>query len=145
MKARLQLILIVALCIVVSSVRAQSRKFKDGNVWEISFIKTKPNMSVEYLNSLKANWKAVNDEAMKQGLIISYKILDGQASNPGDWDIMLMVEYKNLASMEGNDEKWDNLEKTVLGNEDSMKNLNQSRTSIREIFGSKVLREVVYQ
>jgi hypothetical protein len=41
-------------------------------------------MSTEYINSLKANWKLTHDEAVKQGLILSYKILAGDASNPDD-------------------------------------------------------------
>src|SRR5436853_734269 len=115
MKFKLPILLLTALLITAASTltTAQTKMFKDGNVWEVSFIKTKPNMGVDYLNSLKANWKAIHDEAIKQGLIISYKILSGEASNPGDWDVMLMVEYKNLASMEGMDDKWDAIMKSA--------------------------------
>jgi len=55
----------------------------------VSFIKTNANMSEDYIKSLKTTWKAVHDEAIKQGLILSYKILVGTAANPEDWDIML--------------------------------------------------------
>ena len=123
----------------------QMKQFKDGNVWEVSFIKTKPNMGTEYLNSMKSTWKALHDEAIKQGLILSYKILAGDAANPQDWDIMLMVEYKNLASMEGMDDKWDALMKSTLGGEENMKSTNEKRVNVREIYGAKVLREVVYK
>jgi hypothetical protein len=121
------------------------KTFKDGTVWDVSFVKTKANMGVEYLNSLKSNWTKVYDEAIKQGLVVSYKILAGEAANPEDWDIMLMVEYKNLASMEGNDDKWEAIAKTVMGGEEAMKSTNQKRVDVREIYGSKVLREVVYK
>jgi len=127
------------------SANAQTKMFKDGTVWDVSFIKVKPNMGLEYLNSLKTNWKAVNDEAIKQGLILSYKILAGDAANPEDWDIMLMVEYKNLGAMEGNDDKWDALRKTVLGGDDAMKATNQARVNVRDIYGGKILREVIYK
>src|SRR6185436_16921661 len=124
---------------------AQMKVYKDGSPWEITFIKVKANMGDEYLKSLKGNWKTMHDEAIKQGLIVSYKILQGQASSPDDWDIMLMVEYKNLAAMEGQDDKWEALMNSVLGGEQAMKTLNQSRVDMREIYGSKVVREVVYK
>jgi hypothetical protein len=110
----------------------------------MSFIKVNPGQDETYLNSLKTSWKAVHDEAIKQGLILSYKILAGSASSPDDWNLVLMVEYKNLASMEGNDEKWDAIQAKVLPPAD-MKKLMESRVAVRTIYGDKLLREVVYK
>jgi len=101
-------------------------------------------MGDEYLKNLKGTWNAVHAEAVKQGLILSYKVLSGAAANPQDWDIMLMAEYKNLASMEGNEEKWDAIYKKVVGDEAAQKKLSETRVSMRTIFGEKLLREVVY-
>ena len=102
-------------------------------------------MTIDYLKNLKNNWKATHDEAVKQGLIVSYKILEGASANPEDWDIMLMTEYKSLSAMEGADEKWDAISKKIIGGEDAMKKLNESRVSMRTIYGGKLLREVVYK
>ncbi len=124
---------------------AQTKTYKSGSAWDVSFIKVKPNMTVDYLNSLKTTWKAMQDEAIKQGIVVSYKILDGRASSPEDWDIMLMIEYKNLAAMDGNDEKWDAIRKSVLGGDDAMKTINASRINMRDIYGSKTVREVIYK
>jgi len=124
---------------------AQDRSYKEGSVWAVSCIKTNPGMGVDYINSLKTTWKAVHDEALKQGLILSYKILSGEAANPEDWNILLLVEYKNLASMEGTDDKWDAINKKVVGDEAATKQLRDSRVSMRTIFGGKMLREVVYK
>jgi len=127
-----------------TAVYGQGKVYKDGSIWQVTFVKTSSNMSDDYLTSLKTSWKAVGDEAIKQGLIISYKVLQGGAANPNDWDIMLMTEFKNLGAMEGQDAKWDAIEKKVLGGDDNMKKLNESRVSIRTIYGEKLLREVVY-
>jgi 5-bromo-4-chloroindolyl phosphate hydrolysis protein len=110
----------------------------------VSFIKTNANMSEDYIKSLKTTWKAVHDEAIKQGLILSYKILVGTAANPEDWDIMLLAEYKNLASMDGTEDKWDAIEKKVVGNDDAQKKLNETRVNMRTIYGGKMLREVIF-
>lgn len=124
---------------------SQDRTYKDGSVWSAQFIKTNAGMGIDYLNSLKTTWKATQEEAVKQGLILSYKILDGQAANPEDWNILLLVEYKNLASMEGNEDKWDAISKKVIGDAATMKQLRDSRVSMRTIFGGKILREVIYK
>lgn len=127
-------------------VSAQTATYKHGNVWMVAFVKTKANMETEYINSLKANWKAVNDEAVKQGLLVSYKILEGNASNPDDWNIMLMQEYKDANSMgDVNADKWDAIRKSVIGGDDKMKATNEARISVREIFGDKVMSEVIYK
>ena len=124
---------------------AQVRTYKDGSAWAVSFVQVKNGMGMDYLNSLKTTWKAVQDEAIKQGLILSYKILEGTASNPEDWQIMLMVEYKNQASMEGNEDKWDAIQAKVVGNEADQKKLQEIRVNMRTIYGAKLLREVVYK
>jgi hypothetical protein len=145
MKTRF-LVLIFALTMVLTiNSFAQERSYKPGSAWAVSFVQVKNGMGVDYLNSLKTTWKAVQDEAIKQGLILSYKIFEGNASNPDDWQIMLMVEYKNLASMEGMDDKWEAIQKKVVGNEEDQKKLRELRVNMRTMYGTKLMREVVYK
>jgi hypothetical protein len=145
MKVVITMILVAFACTFSSTLLAQEKSYKDGSVWQVGFIKVGANMTVEYLNNLKTNWKATHDEAVKQGLIVSYKILQGTAANPEDWDIMLMTEFKSLAAMEGSDDKWQAISKSVIGGEDAMKKLNESRVSMRTIYGGKLLKEVIYK
>jgi hypothetical protein len=145
MKKIITLILIAFTLTLSSTLNAQDKTYTNGSVWQVGFIKVGANMNVEYLNNLKNNWKATHDEAVKQGLIVSYKILEGAAANPDDWDIMLMTEYKSMAAMEGQEDKWEAISKKIIGGEDAMKKLNESRVSMRTIYGGKLLREVVYK
>ncbi len=145
MKTRI-LVLIFALTMVLTfNSFAQERTFKQGSAWTVAFVQVKNGMGVDYINSLKTTWRAVQEEGIKQGIILSYKILEGNASNPDDWQIMLMVEYKNLASMEGNDEKWEAIQKKVVGNEEDQKKLRELRVNMRTMYGTKLMREVVYK
>jgi hypothetical protein len=57
---------------------------------------------------------------------------------------MLMVEFKNLASMEGNEEKWDAIQKKVVGSEEDQKKLREMRLNMRTMYGTKTMREIVY-
>lgn len=124
---------------------AQDKVYKEGSVWSVSFIRTASGMEDEYIKNLRTTWKSVHEEAMKQGLILSYKVLAGSAANPQDFDMMLLVEYKNLASMEGTDEKWAAIFKSVIGNDEAMNKLMATRVNQRTIFGEKLLREVIYK
>jgi hypothetical protein len=145
MKKIITLILVAFTLTLGSTLNAQDKTYTNGSVWQVGFIKVGANMNVEYLNNLKNNWKATHDEAVKQGLIVSYKILEGAAANPEDWDIMLMTEFKSMAAMEGQEDKWEAISKKVIGGEEAMKKLNESRVSMRTIYGGKLLREVVYK
>jgi hypothetical protein len=145
MKTTMKIMLLAVILFMGTRTFAQDRVYKDGSVWTVSLIRTTYGMSDDYLTNLKSTWKALHDEAIKQGLVLSYKILAGDVANPQDWDIMLLVEYKNLASMEGTDDKWDAIYKKVVGDESAIKQLRDSRVSMRTIYGEKLMREVVYK
>jgi hypothetical protein len=78
-------------------------------------------------------------------LILSYKILSGSASSPDDWNLLLMIEYKNLAGMEGNEDKWEAIQAKVVGNQEDRKKLQEIRASQRTMYGQRLMREVVYK
>jgi hypothetical protein len=146
MKTTYKLFIAVLLIGFSLSSNAQTPNYKHGNVWNVSFIKTKANMETEYLNSLKASWKAVMDEAVKQGLIVSFKILEGSYANNNDWNIMLMQEFKDANSMgDMNQDKWEAIFTKVIGGQDKMKATNESRVSIRDIFGDKMMSDIIYK
>ena len=134
--------LLMLICIPVMII-AQPAPYIEGSVWDVELIKVKPGMGDEYLHSLASTWKAENEEAKKQCLILSYKILSGSAANETDWDLMLMVEFKNMASLDNVDEKFRAIETKIFGTEEQMKNLMVKRIEVREIFGDKLLRELI--
>jgi hypothetical protein len=45
----------------------------------------------------------------KEGVVLSYKVITTEGHTPGDWNVMLMTEYKNLATMEANEDKSDDI------------------------------------
>ncbi len=144
MKTRMTVLIVALFLSLGAQSFAQERSFKDGSVWTMSFIRVNYGQEVAYLNSLKTSWKAVQDEAIKQGLVLSYKILEGNATNPEDWNLILMVEYKNMASLEGNEEKWDALQNKLSTSEDRKK-LMESRVAVRSMYGNRLMREIIYK
>jgi hypothetical protein len=141
---KLQIAIIAASSLGLGSVCfAQSdAPYTEGPVWTLTMVKTKPGMSDDYLKILAKIYKATNDEAKKQGVIMNYKILVGGASTPGDFDILLMQEFKDMASLDGLRDKIDPIEKKLIGSEDVRRQGAVKRMKVREIMGDKLMREV---
>jgi len=144
MKRSLLLAITAIVFTVLSGVcSAQSdAPYTEGPVWQITMVKTKPGMTDDYLKSLAKTFKGTLDEAKKQNLILDYKVLIGEYSTPGDFDILLMVQSKDMASFDNSREKFDPIDKKVVGTIDQQREVATKRLEIREILGTKLFREV---
>ena len=140
------LILIVSIAISTASAelcRAQSdAPYTEGPVWTVTMVKAKAGMTDEYLKGLAKTFTAAMDEAKKQNLIMDYKILLGPAATPQDFDILLMVELKNMAALDGFREKADPIARKIQGTPDQQLATQTKRLEIREIMGTKNMREI---
>src|SRR5437667_10069557 len=85
--------------------------YTEGSVWNITMVKTKPGMDDQYIKGLARTLKGNLDEAKKQKLILSYKILSGSAATSNDFNILLMVESKDMAALDNGREKFDPIAK----------------------------------
>ena len=136
--------LVVSVLIVGISAYAQvKRPFQNGSVWNISFIRMKPGMETAYLNYLAGSWKTNQEALKKEGLILSYKVITTEGHTPGDWNVMLMTEYKDLATMEANEDKADTVSQRVVGDDEKQRQGYRERIGIREVMGDRLGREVV--
>jgi hypothetical protein len=116
--------------------------YTEGPVWQITLVKAKYGMTDEYLKGLAKTFKGTLDEAKKQNLILDYKVLLGDAATPHDFDILLMVESKNMAAFDNSREKFDPIARKTEGNPDQQRATATKRVEMREILGSKLMREV---
>jgi len=116
--------------------------YTEGPVWEITMVKAKYGMGDEYLKGLAKTFKGTLDEAKKENLILDYKILLGDAASPHDFDILLMVESKNMAAFDNAREKFDPIARKIEGTPDQQRQTATKRVEIREILGNKLMREI---
>ena len=116
--------------------------YTEGTVWAISMVKTKTGMTDDYIKALAKVYKATMEEQKKANLVVSYKILMGEASNPADYNMLIMVEYKNMATFDGLREKTEPITQKLLGGEDERRQLTMKRAEVREILGNKIMREI---
>ena len=138
--------LLVALLIVGVSVYAQvNRPYRNGSVWNVSFIRIKPGMDTAYMNYIAGQWKSEQEAQKKDGNILSYKVLSVEAHTPGEWNLMLMTEYKSLAAMETNEDKAEAVAQKVVGNDEKQMQGYKDRLEIREVMGNRLAREIVLE
>ncbi len=116
--------------------------YNEGPVWTLTMIKTKTGLSDEYIKQITGTVKPVYDEEKKQKIILDYKILNGEASNPQDFNILILVEYPNWAAFDGLRDKMDPVVEKVMGSEAQRRDLAVKRLDIREILGTKTMREI---
>ena len=141
---KLQIVALAALSLGIASLcSAQSdAPYTEGPVWNATMVKTKAGMTDEYLKGLAKTLKTSLEEAKKQNLVLDYKILLGDAATPQDFNILIMVESKNMAAQDNTREKFDPIARKVVGTTDQQEALQVKRLDIREIVGTKLMREI---
>ena len=116
--------------------------YTEGPVWVLTTIKTKAGLSDEYFKQISGTVKPVYDEEKKQKIILDYRILEGDAMGPQDFNVLILVEYPNMAALDGLRDKMDPILARVMGSEDQRRDLAVKRLDIREILGTKTMREI---
>jgi hypothetical protein len=139
---------VTALCIMslaAGTSWAVDRPYTMGSVWTVTLVRVKYGMDQQYLTDLAGAFKRSLDEAKKQNLILSYKVLDGPSSNKDDWNLMILTEQKNWSLFDTPPEKFDAIAEKMVGPEKQQLELLVKRSDMREIVGIKNLQEIVFK
>jgi hypothetical protein len=141
---KLQIGAVAALSLGIASLcSAQSdAPYTEGPVWTVTMVKTKTGMTDEYLKELAKTLKTSLEEAKKQNLVIDYKILLGNPATPQDFNVLIMVESQNMAAQDNAREKFDPIARKLVGTTDQQQAIQVKRLDIREIMGTKLMREI---
>jgi len=135
-------LVVLVLAMSVVTFAQINRPYRNGTVWSIGFIRMKPGMDTAYLNYVAGDWKREQDALKKDGQILSYKVLQTEGHGSTDFNLMLMTEYKDLATYEKNLEKADALLQTVIGNDEKQRQGYRERLEIREVLADRLAREI---
>ncbi len=140
------LLLIVVITILISNrAEAQERTYTEGTVWDISLIKTKSPYFNDYMNNLNNGWRKVMDEAKNEGIILSYMVLSQNPQNPGDWDLALLIEYKNMAALDGLRDKMEKIQSKLFGGRQTIQDAAVKRNELREMLGNRLTRQLIFK
>ena len=124
---------------------ADGRPYTDGNVTEVTFIRTKPGMFDAYMAWLGGERKKEVDAQKKAGIIIGYTVYVAQPHTPQDADIILTVTYKNWAALDGLADKMDVIDKQIWGSTEGANKAAISREEMRTVLGSDTMQEAVFK
>lgn len=139
------LLVAVVLTLSIVVLAQVNRPYRNGSVWNVSFIRMKPGMDTAYLNYIATDWKRNQEALKKDGLILSYKVLTTEAHGSADFNIMLMTEYKDMATLEANQAKADALAQQVIGDDEKQRQGYRERLEIREVLQDRLAREIVLE
>jgi hypothetical protein len=125
-----------------TTTRSSMAPYIEGPVWTITMVRTKAGMDDDYLKAISQSVKPVYEEEKKQKIILDYKILNGDAAGRDDFNILIMVQYPNMAALDGLRNKMDPIVEKVMGTEEQRRATAVKRLDIREILGTKTMREI---
>lgn len=122
----------------------EGRNFRDGSVWVMTYIRTHSGQDLAYLNALQDVWKKQMDELKKQGVILSYKALQTNAARIEDYNVLLMLEYKDIRTWETNAEKQAVILQGIARENSASWQILQD-DKVREFYGNNMGREIVFK
>ncbi len=137
------LVLFAVLSLSSAIVYGQDKPYTQGSVWYVEMIRVKPGMFDVYMRDVLPLRAKIDEEAKKQGLIISSHVMSGPSTGRDDFDVMFLTEYKNWAAFDGLDAKYDAIVSKLVGSEDKQVQLMTKRTEVREVLGEKAMQELI--
>jgi hypothetical protein len=128
---------------VHAQVQAVQRPYRNGTVWTLTFVRIQPGMDTAYLSYIASEWKKEQDVLKKEGMVLSYKVLETEDHGPDDWNLILMTEVKDLATLEANETKAEAIALQLVGGDQKAQQGYKDRLQIRHIIGNRLAREIV--
>jgi hypothetical protein len=119
-----------------------SKSYTEGPVSEVTSIRTKPGMFDAYMKWMDTTGKQLREDEKKAGLIVDYAVYATRPRSPGDPDIYVVITYKNMAALDGLEDRVEPLMRKIWSTRDAANKANVDRESLREILGSQIIRQL---
>lgn len=120
-----------------------------GSVSRVTYFDVLPGKTNEFVTFLRTNAMPLMEEQKKQGLIVSYGYFTKPTTEgPGDWDLGLVVTYKNYAeavdfSAERN-AKFEAIAVAHYGSTAARDKANDSTIAMRTVTSNMLIRGVTF-
>lgn len=120
------------------------RVYDNGSVWTISQVETKPGMFDDYMKYVSTTWRQVQEADKKAGYVLSYKVLAVDSPRDHEPDVILMVEYKNMAAFDRSLAEQDAATAAAFGSTVKANQSTITREQMRVLRGSQTAREMKF-
>jgi len=137
-----------ALALAISgSAMAQNaaRTYDLGPVWQVSYIETKPGMFDDYMAYLNSTWRNIQEAEKAKGDVLDYRVLSVESPRDGEADVILMIQYKNMAVFDRSLDEGEAIMAKTFGSVPKSNQAAVSRESIRDLRGGLIARELKFK
>ena len=128
----------------VAHAQTAERTYDNGPVWTVSYIETKPGMFDDYMAYLAGPYKALQEAGRKRGDILAYHVLAVDAPREHEPDVILLIEFKNMAVFDRAVAELDKDTNSVFGSSPKSNQAAVKREDIRTLRGGVTARELVF-
>lgn len=125
-------------------VQTAERTYENGPVWTVGYIETKPGMFDDYMAYLAGPWKALQEAGKKRGDILDYKVLAVDSPREHESDVILLIEFKNMAVFDRSLAELEKDNKAVFGSNPASNKAAVKREEIRVLRGGVTAREMKF-
>jgi hypothetical protein len=119
-----------------------SKSYTEGPVVAVTAIRTKPGMFDAYMKWLDTTGKQLRDEQKKAGIILDYAIYSASPRSPNDPDLYMTITYKNMAALDGLDDRVEPIMKKIFASRDASNKAAADRESLRQILSTELIRKL---
>lgn len=134
--------LVICYCCFGTQAAAQEN-FTEGTVWRVTLVDIKPGKATDFWRDVRGNLKPIWEEYKKAGIIVNYIVhIKMTTDDPGDWDVAIALEYKNMAALDGLGAKTDPITLKAYGTADARREAGAKRTEYGTTVASFLMRQV---
>lgn len=120
---------------------ADAPSYENGPVWGYTEIRTVDGHFDDYMNWLSTSWKAQEEALKKAGVITDYKVLVMADPRENEGDLMLAVQYPNMAAFDMSVADGYAMQKKISGSLAKASKEQADRGMIRTIKSNYLMRE----
>ena len=124
---------------------AADQPYQDGPVTMVSSIRTLPGMHDTYLRYLATTYWTNMEAAKKEGIVLDYRVYETTPRSPDEPNVYLTVTYKNMAALDGLDERMEPIMQRSFGDQAARNAAAVDREKMRRQVGQEMIREVVFK
>lgn len=122
--------------------RVALETYEEGPVWQIMTFRTPPGKTELQLKNIATVWEHQLKLAVKNKVLIDYKVLTKWSSSPDDWNIMVIEIFPNMASYDTFWKDWAAIDAETVDTPEFQERLELMQSTGTQFLGTVFAREV---
>jgi hypothetical protein len=140
-------LVLISILALMSSAHSQTARvaldtYDEGPVWQIMKFRTGPGKTEVYLKNIATVWELQLKLAVEKGVLNDYKVLTKWASDPDDWNIMVIEIFPDMASYDTFWEDWAEIDTETVDTPEFQERFDRMEDSGTQFLGTVFAREV---